>query len=159
MQSLRRNGIPLKSGALGLGAVKRTETGDGPMAKQKPIVEIRSFGIYTQWDPQTKELPKIVEFTRTIPAEVDVEFGMIVKIKGGKNQRAKYCIDHPGILDVTGKRRQPFDGEVFVKSNDWDFFLGDTIWEPIADKLGTWRLTVDLMGKIVADESFQIVPV
>jgi hypothetical protein len=40
--------------------------------------------------------------------------------------------------------------------NDWNFYLGDTIWEPVADKLGTWRMTVESNGKIVADKSFEL---
>jgi len=51
----------------------------------------------------------------------------------------------------------PFTGDVYVRSNEWQFFLGDTVWEPVADKCGTWRLIVELEGEIMADKSFQIV--
>ncbi|MGI9467443.1 MAG: DUF3859 domain-containing protein, partial [Rubripirellula sp.] len=56
-----------------------------------------------------------------------------------------------------GKRRPPFDGMVYIKKNDWDFYLGDTIWEPINDKLGNWRMTLELDGKVVADKTFELV--
>ena len=127
------------------------------MAKQRPVVTIRSFGIYTQWDESAKNLPRILEFTTRVPAAVDVEFGLIVNIKGGKNQLVNYCIYHPDIPDDSGRPRPPFDGEVYVRNNDWDFFLGDTIWEPVANKLGKWRMTIELAGQLVAEKTFELV--
>ena len=105
------------------------------MAKRKPEIRMRTFGIYTKWESAARTLPKISEVTTKVTAVVDVEFGFIVNVTGGKNQEMYYCIDHPGILDDQGKRRPPFDGTVYIKTNDWDFYLGDTIWEPINDKL------------------------
>ncbi len=119
-------------------------------------VEMRTFGIYTQWDSDSKELPRFFECTTRIRADIDVEFGFVVNIKGCKNQQLRYCIDHPGILDADGVTRPPFDGIVYVKTNDWDFYLGDTIWEPVADKLGNWRMTLELDGKIIADKTFEL---
>lgn len=126
------------------------------MAKRKPEIRIRSFGIYSKWNSDTKELPKIEKFTTEVPAVVDIEFGFIVNIKGAKNLELDYCIDHPGIRDSEGNRRLPFDGTVYVKSNDWNFFLGDTVWEPIADKVGIWTLSLELDGKTVAEKAFNV---
>ncbi|MCA9218558.1 MAG: DUF3859 domain-containing protein [Planctomycetales bacterium] len=126
------------------------------MVKRKPEVRIRSYGIYEKWNRDTKELPRFVQATYRVRAEVDVEFGFVVNIKGAKNCELEYCIFHPGILDENGTLRPPFDGSVYVKHNDWDFYLGDTIWEPIADKLGDWRMTLTLSGKIVADKTFTL---
>jgi len=126
------------------------------MPKRKPEIRIRSYGIYDRWDSDSKELPRIAEFTTRVPAEIDIEFGFVVNIKRAKNQELDYCIYHPGILDADGKRRAPFDGTVYVRSNDWDFYLGDTIWEPIADKLGNWRMTLELEGKAIADKTFEV---
>ena len=127
------------------------------MAKQKPQVKLRSHGIYRGWDAKAKELPRIAEFTLRVPAVIDVEFGFVINVKGGKNKELYYCIDHPGILDGDGNRRDPFDGTVYVKTNDWDFYLGDTIWDPIEDKLGVWRMTVELDDKVVAEKAFEVV--
>ena len=80
----------------------------------------------------------------------------MINVKGGKNKELFYCIDHPGILDSDGNRRDPFDGTVYVKTNDWDFYLGDTIWNPIEDKLGVWRMWVELDDKVVAEKSFEV---
>lgn len=126
------------------------------MAKRKVEIKLQSFGIYTRWQSKSKELPKVTEFTTDVPAIVDIEFGFIVQIKGAKNQQLDYCIYHPDILDSDGKVRQPFDGSVYVKSNDWKFYLGDTIWEPISDKLGDWRMTVELDGAIIAEKTFNV---
>ena len=126
------------------------------MPKRKPEVRIRSYGIYSNWDAKTKLLPKIEEFTTQVPATVDIEFGFIINIKWAKNSELDYCIDHPGILDANGKRRAPFDGSVYVKTNDWDFYLGDTIWQPIGDKLGPWKMSVEMEGKVVAEKTFEI---
>jgi len=126
------------------------------MIKRKPEIRIRSYGIYSNWDSQSKILPKIQQFTTKIPADVGIEFGFIVNIKGAKNWELDYCIDHPGILDSQGLRRAPFDGSVFVKTNDWDFYLGDTIWEPIEDKLGSWRMVMELNGVVIGEKVFDV---
>ena len=126
------------------------------MAKRKIEVRLRSCGIYTHWDADSKSLPRFREATHRICAELGVEFGFVVNIQGGKNKELFYCIEHPGILDAEGKRRPPFAGSVYIKQNDWKFFLGDTIWEPVADKLGAWRLTLELERKLVADETFEL---
>jgi len=126
------------------------------MAKRKPEIRIRSYGIYSGWNSDTKELPRIAEFTNRVPAEIDIEFGLVVNIQKAKNQELTYCIDHPGICDADGNTRAPFDGVVFIKTNDWDFYLGDTIWEPIADKIGNWRMTLKLNGKLIADKTFEV---
>ena len=55
-----------------------------------------------------------------------------------------------------GNRRASFNGFVYVKANDWDFYLGDTIWEPIHDKLGPWRMTVQLDQVTVAEKTFNL---
>ncbi len=126
------------------------------MPKRKPEIRVRSYGIYDHWDSEAKELPRIIEFTTRVPAEIEIEFGLMLNIKGAKNRQLTYCIDHPGILDPNGKRRAPFDGHVYVRSNDWDFYLGDTIWEPIEDKLGSWRMTIELEGKLIAQKTFVV---
>jgi hypothetical protein len=51
---------------------------------------------------------------------------------------------------------QPFEGNVYVKDNDWSFYLGDTVWEPIEDKIGNWRMTLSLAGKVIADKTFNL---
>jgi len=119
---------------------------------------MRTWGIYTQWDSDSKSLPKVVDVTTTIPAEVDIEFGFVVNIKGAKNRKLLFCIDHPGILDTEGNRRKPFTGTVYVKTNDWNFFLGDTIWNPIEDKLGEWHMSLELNGNVIAEKTFDVVP-
>ena len=126
------------------------------MAKPKVEVKFRTWGIYTQWDRSSKELPKVVEVTTSIPADVDIEFGFVVNIRGAKNEKLSYSIAHPGILDDNGNRRSPFTGSVYVKTNDWNFFLGDTIWEPITDKLGDWHLSLELNGGVVAEKTFEV---
>ena len=117
---------------------------------------MRHYGIYSKWDSQSKELPRFVELTTQIRAEIDIEFGFVVNIKWAKNQELYYCIDHPGILDSDGNRRAPFDGSVYIKTNDWEFYLGDTIWEPIADKLGKWHMYLELNGQVIAEKTFDV---
>jgi len=126
------------------------------MAKQKPLVRVRTFGIYSKWDSASKELPDFMKSTTRVPARIDVEFGLVVNITGGKNLPMRYCIDHPGIRDAQGNIRMPFEDVVHVKTNDWDFYLGDTIWDPIDDKIGAWRMSLELNGKIVADKTFEL---
>ncbi|WP_044303909.1 DUF3859 domain-containing protein [Rhodopirellula sallentina] len=126
------------------------------MAKRKTEVRLRTHGIYSKWESGSKDLPRLQEVTTDVPAVVDVEFGFVVNIKNAKNQELYFCIDHPGIRDDLGKRRAPFDGTVYVKTNDWDFYLGDTVWEPIADKIGEWRMWLELDGKVIAEKTFSL---
>lgn len=126
------------------------------MAKKKPEVRLRSWGIYSRWDADAKTLPELREVTTHVPAEIDIEFGFVVNIRSARNEKLYYCIDHPGIHDDEGRVRPPFDGTVHVRTNNWDFYLGDTIWRPIDDKLGTWRMWVELNGITVAEKSFTV---
>jgi hypothetical protein len=48
----------------------------------------------------------------------------------------------------------PFEGQVLIHSNDWDFFLGDTVWEPYNDKAGEWILITKLQNKEIARKKF-----
>lgn len=124
------------------------------MAKKKPEIKLLSFGIYTQWDNRTKDLPKLITRTLEIPCELDVEFGYIVNVKKAKNKKIKYCIYHPSIPDDNGVPMEPFAGEEYVRQNDWNFFIGDTIWAPVENKAGSWRITLELDGMLVADKTF-----
>ncbi|MGL5317692.1 MAG: DUF3859 domain-containing protein [Bacteroidales bacterium] len=125
------------------------------MAKKKIDIKIKSYGIYTQWDRSSKDLPKLRKVTTDIPAELDVEFGYILQIKGGKGTLLDFIIKHPPFMDLkTGQPAADFVGEHFVNSNDWMFFLGDTIWEPVEDKKGIWEIVVYMNGKEVANKKF-----
>ena len=126
------------------------------MAKVKPVFTIESYGIYTQWDADSKSLPKIQEFTTEVPAELDIEFGYILKVKKGKGIKLNFTIFHPEIPDDEGAIMAPFIGEEFVNNNDWEFFIGDTIWAPVENKVGPWRIIIEYQNTIIADKTFQI---
>ncbi len=127
------------------------------MSKLKSEVSIVSYGIYTKWDAKAKSLPKIQEFTTEVVAELDIEFGMVVNFKKAKGHKIKFCIYHPDIPDDEGNIMPPFEGEEYVGNNNWDFYLGDTIWAPVSNKLGEWRMTIELKGKLVADKTFDLI--
>ncbi|OED94363.1 DUF3859 domain-containing protein [Vibrio breoganii] len=132
------------------------------MAKRTPIIETTSYGIYSHWDANSKDLPKIAQFTNTVTAEEGVEFGFIVNIKKAKGTLLNYCIYHPGIINKKGKVLAPFDGEIYVRSNDWNFYLGDTIQllhpvDGLESNLGEWRMVLEMQGKIIAAKTFRVV--
>ncbi|WP_049722599.1 DUF3859 domain-containing protein [Gilvimarinus polysaccharolyticus] len=127
------------------------------MANKKFAVKLKSWGIYTPWDSDTKALPKLLKVTREIPCELDIEFGYIANIKKAKNKKLHYCIYHPDIPDADGTPLPPFSGEEFIRQNDWNFFIGDTVWAPIENKQGPWRITLSIEGELVADETFKLV--
>ena len=114
------------------------------MAKRKISAEIYSYGIYTSWNRDSRELPKILEITDRIPITPDVEFGCVIKIKGAKGKTIQFRIDHPPFKDEKGEIAPPFTGEYFINSNDYEFFLGDTVWEPYENKAGIWELSTFL---------------
>lgn len=128
------------------------------MAKPKIQYKLMSYGIYDGWDRNSKSLPQIKDFRREVPARIGIEFGYVLNIKKAKGKLLSYCIEHPPFLDKHGEVAPPFTGEEYVRTNDWNFYLGDTVWEPIEDKLGVWRLITELEGRIVADETFTLVP-
>jgi hypothetical protein len=127
------------------------------MSVKKFPVEIVSCGLYSGWDPTSKDLPKFKRSTTTVPGQLDVEFGYIVNIRKARGEKLDYCIDHPPFNGSNGEPAPPFTGTVHIKSNDWDFFLGDTLWEPLSDKIGSWRLTLSIRGRMVAEETFDVV--
>ena len=126
------------------------------MAKQKPVIKLQTYGIHSAWQSKSKALPQIKEFTTDIPAEIDIEFGLIINIKNARGGKIFYCIDHPGICDDKGQVRAAFTGEVQISNNNWDFYLGDTIWAPIEDKCGPWRMTITLNKQLIADKTFNV---
>ncbi|MCL1106727.1 DUF3859 domain-containing protein [Shewanella algicola] len=126
------------------------------MSKLKADVSIIYSGIFSQWNNESDDLPRFLEATVHVPAVIDTEFGFIARIKKAKNQVLTYCIYHPDIPDDNGHIRPPFNGTVYIKENDWRFYLGDCIWAPVSNKQGNWRMTLELNGKIVADKTFKV---
>ncbi len=126
------------------------------MKHRKPEFKIDSYGEYSPWDKTTKELPKILDIGTDIYAQIGTEFGYILKIKKGKGEKLSFKIEHPAFEDENGIFMPPFMGEHYIKTNDYQFFLGDNIWEPIDNKLGQWILTIYHNSKIVATKTFTI---
>ncbi len=127
------------------------------MAKKKIDIQIKSWGIYSQWDRSSKALPKITKFTETIPCELDIEFGYILHIKGAKGKVIDFTIKHPEFADKDGNPAPDFEGSYFINSNDYSFFIGDTIWEPIHDKAGHWLVICYMDGKEIAKKTFNLI--
>lgn len=126
------------------------------MAKKKPDIELYSYGRYENWNRESKDIPRLLEITDTVPAILDTEFGMIIKIKKAKGVKMSWMIDHPGVKDDYGVVRPPFEGEDHINGNSWDFFLGDMVWEPIEDKIGPWRLVCRIDNKIIAEKTIWV---
>lgn len=126
------------------------------MAKRQIESEIYTYGVYTRWDKTSKALPKINEITTEIAIEPDKEFGMVLKLKGCKGKLLKYRIDHPVMIDEHGIEMPPFEGEYFVTSNEYEFFLGDTVWEPYAQMVGEWLLSTWCEGRLLAQKKMRL---
>jgi hypothetical protein len=118
-----------------------------------------SYGVYSRWDCTSRELPIIQQFTTNIEAVPDNEFGMVVNIKGARGKWIDYCIDHPPFKDNRGKVTPPFKGNYRIKTKDYDFFIGDSIWAPVEDKMGEWTITLMFEDRVVIEKSFEVVPV
>ncbi|MDA3852985.1 MAG: DUF3859 domain-containing protein [Bacteroidales bacterium] len=127
------------------------------MAKRKPQFKIDSYGTYKEWNRDSTAIPKLVKIAEKVIFHPDVEFGLVLDIKGGKGQKLVFRIIHPEFNDAEGNSATDFTGEHYVNANTWKFFLGDTVWEPYADKLGLWRFIIDAKGKTVVDISLNIV--
>ena len=127
------------------------------MAKKKADVTMHSHGVYDGWDRESKELPNLVKITTEIKAELDVEFGYVLRIRSARNSKIFFRIEHPPFKDTEGNTAPPFEGELYVKTNDFRFFLGDTVWAPVEDKRGAWRLITWLDGEKVADKTLMLI--
>ena len=123
---------------------------------KKLKAEIESYGLYSKWDRESRELPKIIEFTTHIEGKADNEFGMVLRILKGKGASIKYCIKHPPFKDNEGNIEPDFTGEYLVTSNDYRFYIGDCIWEPVEDKKGIWEILVYYIDEIVASKKFDV---
>lgn len=128
------------------------------MARKRPAVDVVSYGLYDRFDPAGKALPRVVEFTTAVPAVAGQEFGYVLKIKQGRGMRLGWEIDHPRVPGKDGSVMDPFRGQAFVRTSDFDFFLGDALWEPLANMLGEWTLTTTLDEKVVAKRTFEVLP-
>lgn len=127
------------------------------MGKRKPAIKMYSYGEYSRWDRESKEIPRILNFTTEIEAEIGTEFGYVLHVKQAKGEILGFKIDHPPFKDEDGNVRPPFTGEQFIRTNDFEFYLGDCIWEPLEDKLGVWELSTFYKGKLVAFKAFNLV--
>lgn len=127
------------------------------MPKKKPEVDMHSHGLYDGWDRESRDLPNLVKITTEIEAALNVEFGYILRIRHARNARITFRIEHPPFKGIDGQTAPPFDGELYVKTNDFRFFLGDTVWAPVEDKRGSWQLITWLDGAKVADKTLELV--
>ena len=126
------------------------------MGKRRPTFKMYSYGEYSGWDRDSSEIPKILDFSTDIKASIGTEFGYVLHIKNGKGEMLEFKIEHPPFTDEQGNIRPPFTGEQFIRSNDYQFYLGDCIWEPLEDKLGKWEITTFYKGEVVAHKVFNL---
>ncbi|WP_167616256.1 DUF3859 domain-containing protein [Maribellus sediminis] len=126
------------------------------MGKRRPVFKMYSYGEYSGWDRNSSEIPKILDFSTDIKASIGTEFGYVLHIKNGKGEILEFKIDHPPFTDDEGNIRPPFTGEQFIRTNDYQFYLGDCIWEPLEDKLGKWEITTYYKGEVVAHKIFNL---
>lgn len=117
---------------------------------------MHSYGQYEGWNHDSKNLPRLVKITTQVETTLDVEFGYILRIRNARNSKITFRIEHPPFKNDDGETALPFDGEIYVKINDFRFFLGDTIWAPVEDKRGEWRLITWLDGEKVADKKLAL---
>jgi len=127
------------------------------MARKKADVSMHSHGLYDGWDRDSKALPTLIKITTEIEASLEVEFGYILRIRNARNSRITFRIEHPPFKGGDGEAAPPFVGELYVKTNDFRFFLGDTVWAPVKDKRGAWRLITWLDGEKVADKTLSLI--
>jgi len=127
------------------------------MAKRKPVFKVDSYGTYAPWDGQKGDVPKILKIGTKVLFHPEVEFGLVLNIKGGKGIKLDFRVIHPPFKGTDGKPAPDFVGEHYVNANTWQFFLGDTVWEPFEDKIGTWQFIISYEGQIIADKRLELI--
>ncbi|MDZ7605053.1 MAG: DUF3859 domain-containing protein [Cyclobacteriaceae bacterium] len=125
--------------------------------KPLPKVTVLSYGRYTKWDRDDPALPKLVDLTERVKAEVGVEFGMVVEMAQARGRYLDFKIEHPPFTDSDGNVEPVFEGTVQIKYNPYSFFLGDTIWEPVEDKKGPWTMSVFMEGTRLATKTIYLI--
>ena len=124
--------------------------------KPKPEVEIVSYGKYSNWDRESRDLPELIDLAEEVKAEIGIEFGMIIEIFKAKGRYLDFTIDHPPFKDKHGNIEPSFEGTYQIRNNPYSFFLGDTIWEPVEDKKGPWTMTVYMDGIELASKTIEL---
>lgn len=123
----------------------------------RPIeIDLINYGRYSEWDRDNNNLPVFLELTDKVEAQIGVEFGMIVEIKKARGRYLDFEIDHPPFTDSEGNIEPSFTGTFRVKHNPFLFFLGDTIWEPLEDKRGYWKLSIFLDGELLLSKTLDL---
>lgn len=128
------------------------------MPRRRIQAVIRSHGIYSAWSGRHQDLPRIRQFTTLIPAQVGIEFGYIVQIEGARGERLDFVIEHPPWRDERGRVERPFTGHFPIRTNDFSFFLGDTIWEPWTERCGPWTFRTACRNQVLATLTLTVVP-
>lgn len=129
------------------------------MAKKRKalVVKMESYGLYAKWSNRCKELPKFLKFTDSVPLRVESEFGFVLHIKGAKGMAVEYVVEHPKIVGEDGKLMPTFVGEIPIRDNESRVYVGDTLWEPLSDKKGVWRVVAKIEGTVYGDKRFTVV--
>lgn len=124
----------------------------------RPIeIEIINYGEYSQWERESSSLPKFINLTTEVKAELGAEFGMIVEIRKARGRYLDFIIEHPPFTDEKGNVEPPFQGTFRVKHNPFYFFLGDTVWEPLEDKRGDWKMSILSGEEVLASKTIRLV--
>lgn len=126
------------------------------MKRKNPSFKIYSYGGYSTWDRESKAIPKILDFKTDIKASAGTEFGYVLHIRQGKGETLTFKIDHPPFTNESGETVPPFTGEQFISTNDFMFYIGDCINEPLEKYLGEWVITTYYRGKIIASKTFNL---
>ncbi len=112
---------------------------------KRVTVEMLSYGRY-EGAPQKGEIPALKEVTDRIPARCGEEFGMVLRVLGGRGHCLDYEIRHPRILNDKGAALPIFRGNVPLLQNDYRVFIGDGLWDPVEDKVGKWTISSEVAG-------------
>ena len=125
------------------------------MAKRSSV-KMTNYGEYEEWDRSSKELPSFKHFATEFAVDPACEFGYILHIKGAKRKKLSFEMWHPHPIHTADGESMPnpFTGELIVPQNEYKFFLGDTFWEPLAEKVGEWTLKTFIDGECVATKKF-----
>lgn len=68
-----------------------------------------------------------------------------------------YIIKHPPFKNDAGNIEPDFTGEYYVNSNQYEFYIGDCIWNPVEDKVGIWEIEVFHNGYKLVNKVFKVV--
>ena len=123
-------------------------------SKKDGTVELVNYGRYTPFEAGSRQLPRIREYTHTIPCRDGMCFGFIVRAHKAKGDILRFVVERPG---DDGDWRTVDERELRPRKNTEKFYVGEFVAEPVERALGRWRLSLYYKDRTIVQKEFDVI--